>query len=88
MSNDKFSIVIIASEDRGDFIPIVCPECSFLMKTSDDAESYQEFNCCFDCKMKWAERRRKDWMLGWRPTKNEINDEIRKRKKIPPAFHL
>ena len=48
MSNDKFSIVITVSEDREDFIPIVCPTCSFLMKTSDDTESYQEFNCCFE----------------------------------------
>jgi hypothetical protein len=88
MSSVDFEITVVCPEDRERFVPISCPVCSFLMKNSDDSDSYLDLGCCFDCKMKWAQCRKDDWIKGWRPTKMEINKEIKSRKKIPPAFHL
>jgi hypothetical protein len=86
--SERFDIVTIYFKNRDGFVPISCPVCSFLMRGSSDSESYFKFKCCFDCDMKWAQSRKKDWEDGWRPTDDEIKQEISQRKKIPPAFHL
>ena len=86
--SDKFNIVSVYFENRDEFVPISCPVCEFLMRGASDSESYFKFKCCFDCNMMWAQSRRREWNSGWRPTDDEIKQEISKRKKIPPAFHL
>ncbi len=68
-------IVINNREDPG--VPLFCPICEFVMSTSDDFDFYQEFSCCEECGVRFAQSRREEWHAGWRPSK----DQIKKLKK-------
>ena len=53
--------------------PMFCPVCDLLLRSSEDVESYNNYDCCNSCFLKWAESRRESWKKGWRPTKKEID---------------
>jgi|TARA_Y100000310_G_scaffold296348_1_gene328537 hypothetical protein len=55
-------------------VPFFCPVCDFIMSNIEDSKFYNEFGCCSSCSMKFAQSRRAEWKLGWRPSKKEIND--------------
>jgi hypothetical protein len=84
--NKERSFIIKATEDN--ITPSFCPVCEFIMKTSDDVMSYSEFECCHECKLKWAQARREIWSRGWRPDEEEIDAFIQQRKNIRSKFDI
>ena len=45
----------------------VCPVCStYSFKARDDVYM-SKYECCFDCYIKYVERREERWLSGWRP---------------------
>ena len=59
--------------------PIDCPLCLCVVIDEMDSISIARSGCCLDCECEIADPNREKWLLGWRPTKREI-DRIRKRR--------
>jgi len=84
----KDGFVIIKDSDL-DIQPIDCPVCGYFMTTSSDTQYWNEYECCQECGITWAEGpNKKKWKDGWRPDKNIIKKEIKKRSKIVPRLKL
>ena len=61
-------------------VPLSCPICLFLMRNQGDAIKYRENQCCTECSLHFAEPNLKKWAAGWRPTIDEINKLVIKKK--------
>lgn len=59
--------------------PIFCPVCDFIMKSFYDDEAYRKFSCCDACASSWAYPHSDKWKSGWRPTKEEVMNNCKKR---------
>jgi hypothetical protein len=70
--NMGFSVAIDENFSQSAFF---CPICDFIMNNLEDPEFYQEFGCCSECGMKFAQPRRFDWKKGWRPSKIEVDSQ-------------
>jgi hypothetical protein len=53
-----------------------------------DAEYYKKYSCCSSCGIKWADVNQKSWNSGWRPTKEEIEVERKRRESDFVSFSL
>ncbi len=80
---DDKTVIIIAPKEFEEPIPLFCPVCEFCIKSPEDILYYKKFCCCTLCAFKWAEINSEKWLSGWRPSQEEIKEEIEKRKKIP-----
>lgn len=63
---------IIKPENYQEENTLFCPVCTHLMKTSFDDETYSKYKCCENCANRWVYKNKKEWLDGWRPTKEEI----------------
>jgi hypothetical protein len=61
--------------------PLFCPICNFIMKKSEDFDSFRARGCCLLCDMEFAQQSYKKWENGWRPTKKQINKHIKNIEK-------
>ena len=64
-------------------IPLDCPVCGTMLKTSDITESFDEYGCCEECKFSFAETNMEKWRSGWRPTKKQVDRVLKNRAKLP-----
>lgn len=47
-------VVVVSPVDNNKIIvPFHCPMCEYPMKTTDDAQSYREVECCSMCQLYW-----------------------------------
>lgn len=67
-------------------VPLACPICSRLLRSVDDAEAIDELDCCFACAMRWAHPDRKRWASGWRPSQEQIKEDLSCRPGIQLPF--
>lgn len=74
--------VIITPDKTTDTIPISCPVCQVLMRNKDDEISWEHFQCCHMCKLDWAESRKNEWLGGWRPSSEQIQEKFNSRPPI------
>ena len=58
-------------------IPLFCPLCKMVMSSNDDYIYYKKYTACSHCSIKYAEGNKQKWFSGWRPTKEEIKNDIR-----------
>lgn len=79
--------IIKPSEDR-DFVPIACPVCDYLMRSSDDEKSYRQFTCCESCETYWARPNMTAWRNGWRPDRKDVLKKFPEGKKISVNVHI
>jgi len=91
INNKKFkyisdNIILVLPQSKIDFRPLFCPVCKFAMSNYADFSSYDSLSCCDFCAKKWGERNRKKWLSGWRPSKDDIKNEISYRKKLKILF--
>jgi hypothetical protein len=63
-----------------------CCLCETVLRNVLDFESSDKYGCCEECRLKWVEARREEYLAGWRPDKESIIEEIEKRKSIPLSF--
>jgi len=77
---------IIVPKDFKGSIPVNCPVCDTLFRSSDDETAYQEFKCCNTCAMQWAHARKIEWNTGWRPSREQVLDSVKDR--LPPFIAL
>tara|TARA_B100001113_G_C20758028_1_gene469635 strand:+ start:291 stop:560 length:270 start_codon:yes stop_codon:yes gene_type:complete len=57
-----------------------CNICGFPLRLKEDFSYNQEYSCCNECYLTFAESRRKDWKDGWRPDQREVEEYIYNRK--------
>jgi len=69
-------------------IPMFCPICDFVMENYSDHDHYKNYDCCKRCFLKFVEFRKKKWLEGWRPTKEEIDSYKDSIRCHPPSFIL
>ena len=68
---------------------LFCNICLFILKTFDDIECFENYGCCHECYLKWAEAKRDEWKnKKWRPTKEEIQREREIRNKLKQNLRL
>ena len=64
------------------FIPLFCPVCDLLMSDATDADAFMTYECCKGCMFDFAEARKNDWLLGWRPTTDAIMSKLHERQML------
>ena len=86
ISNHPDNFYIITPREFHSATPLSCPICETLRRSKDDEGSWDEFNSCYKCSLVWAAPRREKWKAGWRPTKEQIFDEISQRPPLSIKF--
>ena len=76
--NDFF--VIKPKESSREIVPLACPVCECLFRTSDDERSFRDFSCCEDCETNWARPNQEKWKEGWRPEKELVLAKLKEKK--------
>lgn len=79
--NHKSGFLIIKPK-KANVIPFVCPVCNMIMRRNDDITSYHEYKACFSCSTYLVIPNKNKWAKGWRPTKEEIKQYIKKVRNI------
>jgi len=74
--------VIVPTESKV-MTPLCCSICDTLLRSRDDEVSHKEYGCCNLCAMQWAHARKKEWLNGWRPSKEEVAEIVQNR---PPPL--
>jgi len=59
-----------------------CGICQFPLLTFQDFDKNDNYNCCQECYLSFAEARKEEWKNGWRPKKAVVNSYISMRRKI------
>lgn len=76
---EGYFVIKPASSGR-ETVPLNCPVCNYLLRTSDDEKSYKNFHCCESCETLWARPNQEMWRSGWRPSAEEVQKKIGKKK--------
>ncbi len=80
---------IIVKPDNFKLIPIDCPVCEFFMLKDDDIQYYNEYQCCKECAITWAEGPNKEkWKEGWRPDIKDVKKKTSIRRALVPRLKL
>jgi len=75
-------IKIKFSESKEDKDTFFCKLCKFPLITFLDFEKQENYGCCHNCFLEFAEARKKEWEQGWRPKRKEVDSYIRLRNKV------
>ena len=59
-----------------------CEVCQYPLLSAKDFEKDNEYKCCNECYLQFAESRRDEWKNGWRPKKSVVNSYISIRRKL------
>jgi hypothetical protein len=79
---------VIKNKNAQQLIPLFCTICSFPLLSHDDFMSQREYSCCLKCNMRWVEPDKNRWLDGWRPSKEQINEELKRINKRPERVRL
>jgi len=74
--------VIITPDKMSEPLPLSCPVCHSMLRNKDDEISWESLQCCYMCKLDWAESRKSEWLKGWRPTNEDIFLKLNNRPPI------
>ena len=75
----RHGFYVIKPADVESTISISCAVCHRLLRTSEDESSTREFMCCYICALRWAHPRREKWKAGWRPSREEVENDLKSR---------
>ena len=59
-----------------------CDICSYPLVMRVDFMKHDEYGCCFECYMTFAEARKEEWKKGYRPDQTKVDEYIYLRKKM------
>ena len=79
--------MVIMPDQSPDVIPLECNVCGSLLKDFDDMIEYKQYNCCYNCSIKWAQHNDAEWKNGWRPSQEEVTQEINRRNCLPSFIY-
>ena len=78
--SDKDYVFIKENDDY--VCGIFCQVCNFLIRTSDDAQTFSKWNSCHDCYLRFIEARKAEWVNGWRPDNEDIEKLYSEKSRI------
>lgn len=85
---EKESYVIIVPESFDEksieTMPIFCSVCKIRFGRKEDEDTYKKFRCCSSCADNWAYSHKMKWQDGWRPSLEEIELSVEKRRFVNP----
>jgi hypothetical protein len=84
--HDKF--VVIKPDYEINVVPLECEICSTLLTTVEDEQAYIDFHCCNACALRWAHARKAQWNAGWRPTRDQILEDVSQRTPMIVSIDL
>jgi hypothetical protein len=61
-------------------VPLACPVCEYLFRSSEDEKSFRNFACCENCEIIWARPNQEKWKDGWRPEKEAVLSKAGQKK--------
>lgn len=76
---DAGDFFVIVPKEKSAAQPLFCGVCSGIMRTSLDEDAYKKFTCCDSCATLWAYPNRDRWILGWRPSEDEVRNKYGER---------
>ena len=59
-----------------------CEMCQFPLISLEDFDKNDNYDCCQECYLTFAESRKAEWKNGWRPKKAVVDSYISMRRKI------
>jgi|688.fasta_scaffold01620_37 hypothetical protein len=63
---------VIKPKIAREIVPLICPVCECIFRSSEDEKSYKSFGCCESCETLWARPNQEKWKNGWRPEKEIV----------------
>lgn len=77
--------IIIVPNPLPQVVPLFCAVCGLPNLSSNDKESHIKYSCCESCARRWVDLNREKWEKGWRPSADEIKQEIlRRTQRVNP----
>lgn len=73
------NVYVIKQRDEPDPAPLFCDICSSPIMTMNDISTENEYGCCESCALKWVDIDRERWLSGWRPSAEDVNNEMIKK---------
>lgn len=74
---------VIKPKHTPDPVPLFCAVCGCPNLSSDDMLMHRKHGCCSSCALRWVDVRREEWANGWRPSPQEIDTELKRRRARP-----
>lgn len=88
LRKDCEGFVVIVPLETALTIPLKCPVCSMLLSVSEDSEYFRAKSCCYKCGLKWADSNKEKWASGWRPSPEDVREEVKIRQAMPVSMNL
>lgn len=82
MSQTNEKDYIFLKSDDNQASGIFCQVCNFLIKTADDARTFEKWCACHDCYLRFIEARKEEWQSGWRPSQDVIDELYSEKSRI------
>lgn len=73
---DRQGYSIIFTTESASVVPFSCTVCDTALRTQDDEQTHEKFDCCYRCAVTWAYPNVAKWSEGWRPSRDEIVSEL------------
>lgn len=86
LKKDGYTIVVPNDYAGNAGMPMFCDVCELRFINKEDEKSYKKFKCCSSCADMWAFSHAAEWKNGWRPSKEQIEENVRKRSFVNPSL--
>lgn len=75
------SYVVIIPKDAPPVVPLFCPICETVYRSSKDEECHIIYGCCDRCVLEHlgSAPSFEDWLNGWRPSKESVDQAVCRR---------
>lgn len=77
--------VLIEEGAMDDVVPHDCPVCQLVFRDIDDVMSYENWECCTDCRDQFVYQDKEAWLSGKRPTEEQI-EKFRESLRLRPTY--
>lgn len=81
---DSHVVIVPESFEGPSGMPLFCDVCELRFINKEDEKSYKKFKCCSSCADMWAYSHRLEWEKGWRPSKEQVEENVKKRSFVNP----
>lgn len=67
--------VVIRPAIAPDVVPFECQHCGLMMRQPSDPGCHLKHGCCSRCVTRWVDANRVRWSDGWRPPREEVEEQ-------------
>jgi len=77
------SITVIRPIGDNDKLDLSCHVCHTMLRGIEDSEELLRLGACRQCTDRWAYINYDKWIAGWRPSIEQVGEELKERKNTP-----